>query len=169
MAKRPEILKNINVFIDGAGKVGVASELTLPKITYKTEEFRGGGMNAPLEIPMGMEKLEASFSVKEYVKENFELLGAFKTDDQPKLIFRGSIDTGDGIKPIVITMSGYFKEADFGNWKAGDNAEIKYAATLHYYKLAINDEDVMEIDVINMVERINGKDRLEAERKALGI
>ena len=75
MAKRPEVLKNINVFVDGVGKVGIAAQLTLPKLTYKTEEFRGGGMNAPIEIPMGMEKLEASFTAREYVRDNFRMLG----------------------------------------------------------------------------------------------
>jgi len=49
----PKILKNFNVFVDGRGYAGKIDEITLPKLTIKTEEYRAGGM--------GMEKLEADY------------------------------------------------------------------------------------------------------------
>ncbi len=53
-------LKNCTMAIDGRGYAGRVKTVTLPKLTVKTEEFRGGGMDAPIEIDMGMEKLEFS-------------------------------------------------------------------------------------------------------------
>jgi P2 family phage contractile tail tube protein len=43
-------------------------ELTLPKLTLKTEEFRNGGMDAPIEVEMGMEKLESEFTLTRFDK-----------------------------------------------------------------------------------------------------
>ncbi len=71
----PKILKNFNVFVDGRGYAGKIDEITLPKLTIKTEEYRAGGMDIPINIDMGMEKLEADFTFAEYDKELFRLFG----------------------------------------------------------------------------------------------
>ena len=60
------ILKNFSLFCDGRGYAGECEEITPPKLTFKTDEFRNGGMDAPVAIELGMEKLEASFSLTKY-------------------------------------------------------------------------------------------------------
>lgn len=45
-----KVLKNFSLFVDGRGYAGKAEEVTPPKLTIKTEEFRGGGMDAPIDI-----------------------------------------------------------------------------------------------------------------------
>ena len=40
----PRTLKNFNVFVNTHSWAGVAEEVTIPKITKKTEDFRGAGM-----------------------------------------------------------------------------------------------------------------------------
>ena len=59
----PKILKNFNLFIDGRGYVGKCEEVNPPKLSIKSEEYKAGGMDAPIAIDMGMEKLEASFTL----------------------------------------------------------------------------------------------------------
>ncbi|GHT98386.1 hypothetical protein FACS1894126_3800 [Alphaproteobacteria bacterium] len=58
----PKILKNFNVFVDGRGYAGRVEEVSLPKLSLKTDEFLAGGMDAPIEIDLGMEKLEADLT-----------------------------------------------------------------------------------------------------------
>ncbi len=70
-----DILKNMALFVDGRGYAGNVEELTLPKLTMKTEEFRGGGMDAPIEVEMGMEKLECEFTLTRFDKEALKLFG----------------------------------------------------------------------------------------------
>ena len=57
----PEVLYNTNLFVDGISLQGDVPSLTLPKLTLKTDEYRAGGMDAAVELDMGMEKLEAGF------------------------------------------------------------------------------------------------------------
>ena len=71
----PKILKNFNLFVDGRGYAGRVDEITLPKLTIKTEEFQGAGMSAPVEIDLGMEKLEMDMTFSEYDPELFKLFG----------------------------------------------------------------------------------------------
>jgi len=62
MAMIPETLANLNLFVDGISFQGDVPSLTLPKLTLKMEEHRPGGMNMTVELDMGMEKQEASFT-----------------------------------------------------------------------------------------------------------
>ncbi|MNV43960.1 Phage tail tube protein FII [compost metagenome] len=66
-------------------------------------------------------------------------------------------------------MRGRFVEIDPGSAKAGEATAIKYKAALSYYKLSINGETLIEIDAVNMIEMVNGVDRLAEVRAALGI
>ena len=164
-----DILKNLNLFVDGRGYAGNVEELTPPKLTLKTEEFRNGGMDAPVEVEMGMEKLEAGFSLTKYDADVLKLFGLAPGNIKP-LTFRGSVSSEDGTeKPVVIQLQGMLKEVDPGSWKPGDKAMLKATVAVRYYKHTINGEVVHEIDVPNMIRIINGVDQLAITRKNLGM
>jgi P2 family phage contractile tail tube protein len=164
-----DILKNMNLFVDGMGYAGNVEELTPPKLTMKTEEFRNGGMDAPVEIEMGMDKLEASFSLTKYDADVLKLFG-LAPGNTKQLTFRGSIASEDGAeKPVIIQMQGMLKEVDMGSWKPGDKATLKIAVAVRYYKHTIDGLVVHEIDVPNMIRTVNGNDQLAVTRKNLGM
>ena len=64
----PRLLKNMNLFVDGRGYAGRVDEVENPKLSLKTEEHRAGGMDLPVEVELGMEKLEASLTFSDYVR-----------------------------------------------------------------------------------------------------
>ena len=70
-----KVLKNFSLFVDGRGYAGKAEEVTPPKLTIKTEEFRGGGMDAPIDIDLGMEKMECQFILVDFDAELMKLFG----------------------------------------------------------------------------------------------
>jgi hypothetical protein len=163
------VLKNVNLFVDGRGYAGQVEELTPPKLSMKTEEFRGGGMDAAVELDMGMEKLEASFSLKKYDKDVLSLFGLAPGNLVP-LTFRGVVESEDGtVKPLVIQLRGKIREIDDGTWKPGEAASLKVAMSVRYYKRTLDGEEIHEIDIENMIRKINGVDQLAAQRAALGM
>lgn len=163
-----EHLKNINLSVDGRGYAGEVSELNPPKLSLKMEEHRGGGMDAPVEFDVGMDKLEASFgltSSSAAVLKRWGLSGAETT-----LVFRAAYkEHAGGVKAAVITMTGKVKEVDRGSWKPGDKGENKFTIALSYYKEELDSETLIEIDILGMKRIIGGVDQLEAERTALGL
>ena len=166
----PRKLKAFSLFVEGRGYADKVAELTLPKLTRKMEEFRAGGMNAPIEIDMGMEKLEGEFTLTEYSKEVFALFGV--TDlAQIGLCFKGSIESDDDgtVTPIEVVLRGRWKEMDTGSWKTGDSTRLKVSVSASYYKYTSKGQNLIEIDVPNMVEKIGGTDRLAERRAAIGI
>lgn len=86
----PRLLKNMNLFVDGRGFAGRIDEIELPKLTLKTEEHRAGGMDLPVEVEMGMEKLESTFTISDYDPEVFRLFGLLDAENV-QLTIRGAI------------------------------------------------------------------------------
>lgn len=164
----PKILKNFNVTVDGRGYAGRIDEIVLPTLTIQTEEHRAGGMDAPVDIDLGMEKLEAELTFSEYDHELFRLFGLVD-GNAVAVTIRGAIQSSGEAEPVVINLRGSFKELDAGTWQAGDKATLKCMITARYYKLNINGEDIIEIDAENMVRVINGVDQLASVRSAIGV
>jgi P2 family phage contractile tail tube protein len=164
-----EILKNMNLFIDGRGYAGVSDELTPPKLTMKTDEYRGGGMDAPVDLEVGMEKLEANYTLSKYDSDVLKQFGLAPGNLVPHT-FRGAIETEDGtVKAAVINLRGMLKEQDMGTWKPGERATLKGTIAVRYYKLTLDGEVIHEIDVENMIRIIGGVDQLAEQRTALGM
>ena len=163
------VLRDINLFVDGRGYAGKIAEFTLPKLTVKTEEFRAGGMDAPVELDMGLEKLECDFSLDSVDRDALRLWG-LSQGEQPALSFRGAVqDRGGVVRSVIVRTRGQIKEVDYGSWKPGEKATLKFMAAVDYYKLEVDGETVHEIDVENMTRIVNGVDQVAARRAALGL
>ncbi len=164
----PRKLKKFTAWVDGTGYLGKVQELEPPKLSLKTEEYRAGGMDAPVEIDMGMEKLEATATFAEYIPDLFKKFGVVEGEDV-SITFRGAIKANGGAEAVILEMRGRLRELDSGTWKAGDDSTLKVAIALRYYKATIAGEEVIEIDPVNMIRVIGGVDQLASERSALGI
>lgn len=165
----PEILSQCVMFLDGVSFSGDVPTMTLPKITEKTEEYRGGGMSGPVDMPTGLEKMEAAWTTNGVRKESLKFFGlADRT--ACNVVFRSAFKDQKGTtKAVMATLRGALKEVDMGDWKPGDKSEIKHAMAVTYYKLEIDGRVMYEIDFANMVQVINGVDQLASERSALGL
>ncbi|WP_343619956.1 phage major tail tube protein [Ralstonia sp.] len=166
----PRILKHFNVFADGISHAGAVEEITLPKLTRKLEEYRAGGMNGPIDVDLGSEKLELETTYGGLMRDILKQYGT-TTVDGALVRFAGayqSEDTG-AVDAVEITVRGRHTELEFGNAKAGGKEPFKVKSSLSYYKLTVNGEDWIEIDHVNFIERVFGVDRLAEQRKAIGL
>jgi P2 family phage contractile tail tube protein len=163
------IRKYFNVFYNGLGKAGKCEEFNPPKLTAKLEDFLGGGMFAPAEITMGLEKLEADFTLKSYDKDVIATFAVTEGSDIT-VSLREVMEDDDGTQTgVVHTMRGKVKEIDQGTVQTGTAAKLKTSLALKYYKLEVGGTTVLEIDVVNMVFAKNGVDALANVRSLLGI
>lgn len=163
-----KILKNFNLFVDGRGYAGRVDEVTPPKLTIKTEEFRAGGMDAPIEIDMGMEKIELGFTLAEFDPDVLVQFGIV-TGQGVQITLRSALADNSSTTPMIIKAQGKYKEIDFGNFKAGDKGSMKCNVSCDYYSLQIGEKTIVEIDVNNMTRVIDGVDQMSETRDALGI
>lgn len=128
MAMIPETLANLNLFVDGVSFQGDVPSLTLPKLTLKMEEHRPGGMDMPVEMDLGMEKLEAAFSTTGVRREALKFFGLADASAFNGT-FRGAFKGLKGkITPVVVTLRGALKEVEMGDWKSAEKPRSSTAS-----------------------------------------
>lgn len=166
----PRKLKNFNLYNDGNSYMGVVGEFTQPKIAAQMEDWRGGGMLGPVKIDMGLEGMEAEFSVGGLVTQIIRQFGIPRVDGVLlRLVGAYQRDDGSAPQSVETVMRGRYQEIDMGNAKAGEDTEHKAKMPLSYYKLVVDGRVEMEIDMINSVFIVDGIDRYAEIRAAIGL
>lgn len=168
----PRKLKNLNLFNDGNSYVGVVKSVTLPALGRKMEAFRGGGMNGPVKADLGFADDGIQFewktggldliSLKQFGAVNasgvaLRFAGAFQQDD-----------TGE-VSAVEIVIRGRHENIEMGEAKPGEDTEHTMKTTCSYYKLLVDGEEIIEIDLLNFIEKVGGVDMLEKQRRAIGL
>lgn len=166
----PAKLKNMNLFNEGRSYMGQVDEVVLPVITAKMEEWRGGGMDIPVDIDLGMEKLSMEWTAGGWLADALKQFGVL-TVNGVGLRFTGAVQSDDTeeVKAVEVVVRGRHSEMDMGNAKPGEDTAHKFITSLSYYKLTYDGEELIEVDALNMVKKIGGKDLMADFRSALGI
>jgi P2 family phage contractile tail tube protein len=163
------VRKNFTLSVDGRGYAGDIEEFNAPKLTLKTDEFRAGGMDAPIKLNMGMEVMDCDFSMKSYSADVMALFGLAEGNLVP-LIAREVLESADGtVTAVIHTIYGTVTEMDPGTSKPGEAAMLKITMNLRYYKLEHGSRIVHEVDIVNMIHVVDGADVLADQRAALGL
>lgn len=167
----PRKLKQMMMFIDGVGYAGETVSVTLPKLDRKLEGYRGGGMGRQAKLDMGGGDdldLEHTYGgpIRDVIRQyglpsltgaQLRFVGSYQADDT------GVIDT------IEIVVRGRHEEIDRGEQKPGEAGEFKVKTACAYYKEVWNGRTEVEIDIVGMIEIVDGVDLMAEHRGALGL
>ncbi|WP_426136341.1 phage major tail tube protein [Pseudomonas sp. PWP3-1b2] len=168
----PRKLKNLNMFNDGNSYLGLVKSVTLPSLGRKMEAYRGGGMNGPVKADLGMSDDGIQFEWKTGGLDLISLrqFGAVNATGVA-LRFSGPYqqdDTGE-VSNVEVVVRGRHETIEMGDAQPGEDTEHSMTTTCSYYKLTVDGEEIIEIDLLNFVEKVNGVDMLEKHRTAMGI
>lgn len=166
----PRVLKNMNFYNEGFAYGGEAKTVTLPTLTRKMEEYRGGGMGGPVSIDMGMEAMELSATFGGPVRDVLRQWGT-PTVDGVYLRFSGSYQKDDAadVDTIEVIVRGRYSEIEMGDQEVGEAGEFGITMAVAYYKMVWNGRTEIEIDPLNLIEIVGGVDRTAALRSSIGI
>ena len=165
-------LTNGVLFIDGKNTYGKIEEIQNPEVKAKMIDHKVSGMNGTLELPSGLDKMEAS------CKSNgpFPELQAISMDPWTAhtFMFRGSMENFTGQDrtsqvPYVCTWMGTCKGSKIGDIKQHENMDITYNFNITYVKLEVNGVVKFEIDIINNIHKVNGVDLLATYKNNVGL
>lgn len=168
----PRKLKHMNLFNEGESYMGVASTVTLPKLSRKLESWRGAGMDGPAKVDLGMgdDGIQLEFALGGIDLTVLKQFGAVSANGIG-LRFAGSYqqdDTGDTVA-VEVVVRGRHEEIDMGESKPGEDTEHKIVTACTYYKLTVDGEEIIEIDTMGMIYKVDGKDMMEEHRKNIGL
>lgn len=163
-------IKSFVLWYNGTHYAGTCEEVTLPKLSRKMDEFRAGGMDAPVEIDLGMEKLTLEFTIGDTINDLTKRFAESQVDGVPlRLMASAEADDNATINPVEIAFRGRFTEIDMGNFKPGDSSQTKFSFALSYYKYVENGNVILEIDVPRMILVVDGVDLYAERRRAVGL
>lgn len=165
-------LTNANVYLDGASLLGKVEEFDLPTLKQKMSDHKAMGMIGEVELPSGLQKMEARFKWASFYSDVITKAGnPYKS---VSIQVRGSVEQyGAGGKSADIAykvfMTCSFKELPLGNFKPQDNVEFTSLANVTYIRVEQAGKVLIEVDVLANIYRIDGVDILAEYRANLGL
>ncbi len=164
-------LWNGNVYLDGIELLGRVAEIEIPMPKRLMQDYKGLGMAARIELPVGFDKLEAAvkFSSFDYTARS----RAVATAANHLLSVLGDIQVCDGSGqiadiPAQMNLTATFKDPGKIPMKAQQNVEIDATLTVYHVDLAVGGEQIFLFDSFSNQYVVNGVDQLANYRAAIG-
>ena len=157
-------LKDFTAKINNIGYRGALDQFTPPQINMSLEEHRASGMDTPIDLDMGVEKLTTSMRFRGFYASLLDQVGV-KDLDAVQVEVKGALeDAVNGtVEGVTMNMTGKITNYDPGDWTAGtENSTVTLTLTLTYLKISVAGSNKTEIDVLNGKRIINGTDQRAA-------
>ena len=167
----PEVINDYNVYgQDGLLLIGLADEITLPKISSKKTTLSGSGILGEIDAPVPgqIESSEMQIKWNHLYSHAARMMNPNET---VQITIRAAQQTANkegGVvyKGLRIVCSGHPKEIDLGTLKRGDTMGATTTLELLTYKVEVDSQVIFDIDKLGGKYVVNGVD-LRAEINAL--
>ena len=171
MAKVDETVIGFAVYEDATEYYGM-SEVTLPEISNLTEEISGAGMGGKVEAVIlgAIEAMTTTLNFRTVTKNAIKLHEPrehkidLRVAQQNKNTTKGVTEVGRVKHLLTLTP----KKLNPGKVATASAAEVSGEYATSYYATYIDGKKMLEIDPLNYIYFVNGKDYLADVRKALG-
>jgi len=171
---RPTKVNSYNVYFGEKATqfLGISEEVTLPDWEALTEALNGAGILGEIDEPIvgrfGANEIEIPF--REYDKQMYKIASMTEAVSLTLRISRQAIEKATGVTdflPTRIVIKGKNKGFASGSVKAGAGSAPSMKVEIFYYLLEISGEKVFELDKLNFVYKVNGKDLLKKVKKQI--
>lgn len=160
----PEKINDYNVYQDGSKLVGMGTETELPTVKMKTSTVEGSGVGGEIDSPTigQFESMEMKVKFNTLYSSAVDLMNPLEAIN---LTLRGAQQVYDKtggyvFKGLRVVIGGRVKEFNPGTVKKGDGMDAEVTVELTYYMIEVDGKQVLEIDKLNGIYRVNGKDML---------
>lgn len=164
-------ITNANVYLDGNSFLGKIEEIKMPDVVVTMTEHKALGLVGKVELPSGLDKMESTQKWNSLYPE--VLKKAANPFTAVQLQCRSSLETYTGAGrteqvPVVVYITGTFKRFPAGNYKQHDNVEAETSMSVTYLRINVGGKDVIEVDVLANIYKVDGVDLLEAYKANIG-
>ena len=166
----PRKLKDLMLFNSGGPYIGQVASFTLPKLTRKLDDWRGGGMDGTVKVDLGSEAMEAEWTLGGPMRDVLSQYGVTRVDGIGlRFACAYQQDDNGAVDSIEVMIRGRHEEIDMGEQKLGEGGEFKVKTAVAYYKLDWNGVTVIEADVLAGILIVDGIDLRAELRAAIGL
>ena len=162
MAAIPTRVNNLIAYDPDGVKLGAVAEAELPSIEFQTEALSGAGIMGEIEVPslgrVGPMTLtlnwrvvtRAAVALAAQGAQNLELRGAIEAESD--------VGAGSSVQQLRAIVTGRCKSYKPGKLAPNSTMDAVHEFACSYYKLELDGETLIEIDVYNQVCTVLGTD-----------
>lgn len=171
--KVPHFLNDMRVYLNGADEFVGAKSIELPNFETMTATAAGIGISGEIDHPVRghFQSMETTIEWNTTAKTGLSLIGG----DPVVLEAYGSNQNFDEGKndyvdeQVRVAMRGTCKSYTTGTWQAGNTSDASTVIEVHYIKVDVDGQTVVEIDKYGYKCVINGRDLMAAIRRNIGM
>ncbi len=166
----PTVTNTYNVYNEGNALIGLSDEIEIPDFSAVTEEMSGSGLLGKIqEAVMGhFDSQEMTIPFHNLDNDIFTFADPLEVIDLNLRASQQQLNKKDGTagyRGIRIAVRGKLKSFKPGKLKQGGRMDASITLELHYILIEIDGETKLELDKLNQVYKVNGKDIMEEMRK----
>lgn len=169
-SKIPEVLTNVKVYSDGASAHGTGN-VKLPNIEAMTETITGAGISGEVEVPVAGHYKAMKVEIEFYNMNS--VFSGLSVGESCNLQIRGSLQVYEQGKrddvPIKVSVLGRVLSSERGTLEPGKKTSPKTTVSVEYYKEEFDGQVITEIDPLNFIAILNGKNVLAKVAENLGL
>lgn len=163
----PEVINNFRVYNDANRVMGTTAEVNIAELQAMTASVSGAGILGEYTTSVvGMfQSMSQEIPFRMIDRDFFNMLN---TGEQSKIVLRSSVqqrnrETGGTLSTAAMrfVFRGHPTAAKFGTVKIGDLMNASITLELTYILVEIDGKTMLELDKLNSVYKVNGKDLLE--------
>lgn len=168
-----EAIKDAVVYLDGTSYFGATEDVKLPDLQFKAAEHKPNGGIGSFEMQDGLDKMDTEIKFKTYDRDLAR--GLLRPGKAASLMIRSRkviYDASGSVTKelaLVTHMRVVTKSFPLGDHKEGQGTETQWKGAVHMIRQTLDGKDLIEIDVINQVYKIDGEDQLGTRNQLLGI
>lgn len=162
-----------NVYVDGSNNLlGKIAEFTMPEIVATIDSHKALGQIGTIELPSGLEALTAKIKWDGFYGDSV-MLGSNPYASH-KLQIRASVErhSPEGLvaeAPLTVHMVARWKKNPLGAIAPQSSTMSEQELSLTYLKVVLEGRELLEIDMIANIHKVDGKDVRLAYRANLGL
>lgn len=163
----PRVLQQMSLFIAGKGVVGNVNELSLPALAWNTISSKGA-IEASFNAGT-IKEMECSFKINQLKRESFGAVALGLTGTSVEYRFNGSVHVSGSAsaKSAKVIIHGDVSDINFGTWSASAELVDEYKIKVHYFAYEIDGFDLVEVNALSGLVKINGVDVTKSLRENL--
>ena len=164
----PDKINMANVYRDGVKLIGVSEEVEIPEFEAVTDGITGFGMLGTIETPAvgHYDSMEMEIPFSNLCEDIFSLADPTEVFN---LTLRASLQQMNGTGAlehigIRVVVRGACKKFTSGKVKQGEKMEASATLELSYIMIEIDGKQKIELDKLNCIFKVNGKDLMQKIR-----
>ncbi|WP_086243953.1 phage major tail tube protein [Campylobacter devanensis] len=164
----PQVVQDVNVFIDGRGYLGVTKKLKIPTIEFEMLESKSA---LSTNYNMGVLKAtEMEFTISKCDLNQFKAMGLNVWGTGLPFLFKASVHQSGAAKDkaLALAVTGDIISWEMSDIESAKEVEITIKLCAHFLSLTINGVPMMLKDSKNMICILGGVDYMAQVRANLG-